>query len=97
MRDKNLLHLFLVLNVALAGGFVAYLFLSRNNQPQVVATSFTAQAGKTNSGPPRTALSTGEIAVAAIATNTSAAATTRNVRRPARATGSERSEDTPPR
>jgi hypothetical protein len=51
MRDKNLLHLFLALNVALGGCFVAYLFISRNNQPQVVAVSFNAPAAKTNAIP----------------------------------------------
>lgn len=78
MRDKNLLHLFLVLNVALAGGFVAYLFLSRNNQPQVVATSFTALAPKTNPAPLRTAQLTNETRVADIQTNPPAATTPTN-------------------
>lgn len=78
MRDKNLLHLFLVLNVALAGGFVAYLFLSRNNQPQVVATSFTAPAARTNKPPLRTVQLTNEAAVVAIQTNPPTAATTTN-------------------
>ena len=45
MRDRNLLHLFLGLNVALAVAFAAYLFLSSNSQPKVVATNFP---GKTN-------------------------------------------------
>jgi len=44
MREKNLLQLFLILNVALAGAFVVYLFLSTNNQPKVVATSFPTPA-----------------------------------------------------
>jgi hypothetical protein len=78
MRDKNLVHLFLVLNVALAGGFVAYLFLSRNNQPQVVATSFAAPAAKTNPAPLRTAQPTNATRVADIRTNPPAAATTTN-------------------
>ncbi len=78
MRDKNLLHLFLALNVALAGGFVAYLFLSRNNQPQVVATSFAAPAAKTNTTPLRTAQFTNETRVVDIQTNPPAAATTTN-------------------
>jgi hypothetical protein len=47
MRDRNLLYLFLGLNVALGGAFVAYLFISSNNQPKVVATSFGIPA-KTN-------------------------------------------------
>src|SRR5438034_11319546 len=50
MRDRNLLHLFLGLNVALAVAFAAYLFLSSNSQPKVVATNFpgkTNQASKT--------------------------------------------------
>ena len=44
MRDKSLLQLFLVLNVAMAGAFVTYLFLSHQRQPDVVTTSFTASA-----------------------------------------------------
>jgi hypothetical protein len=47
MRDRNLLHLFLALNVALAAAFVTYLFLSNNSQPKVVATDFS-KAQKTN-------------------------------------------------
>src|SRR5713101_701107 len=47
MRDRNLLHLFLGLNVALAVAFAAYLFLSSNSQPKVVATNF-ANSAKTN-------------------------------------------------
>src|SRR4051812_46256793 len=47
MRDRNLLHLFLGLNVALAVAFAAYLFLSSNSQPKVVATNF-GPVSKTN-------------------------------------------------
>ena len=47
MRERNLLYLFLGLNVALAGAFMIYLFLSTNRQPGVVATSFVPPA-KTN-------------------------------------------------
>jgi len=47
MRDRNLLYLFLGLNVALAGAFVTYLYLSSNGQPKVVSTSFPT-ATKTN-------------------------------------------------
>ncbi|MEY2410786.1 MAG: hypothetical protein QOF48_3456 [Verrucomicrobiota bacterium] len=69
MRDKNLLHLFLVLNVAIGGCFLAYLFISRNNQPQVVATRFDVPAPKTDgvtSVPPTKAVpsSTNEIIAA---------------------------------
>src|SRR5258707_957461 len=46
MRDRNLLHLFLGLNVALAGAFVIYLFLSSNSQPKVVATNFPAKSNR---------------------------------------------------
>lgn len=45
------MQLFLALNVALAACFVVYLFLSTNNQPRVVATSFVPPASpssKTN-------------------------------------------------
>src|SRR5262245_6864286 len=51
MRDRNLLYLFLGLNVALAGAFVTYLFLSSNSQPKVVSTSFSVPA-KTNQARP---------------------------------------------
>ncbi len=78
MRDKNLLHLFLVLNVALAGGFVAYLFLSRNNQPQVVATSFAALTAKTNTALLRTPQHTSEAPVVHIPTNAPSGAATTN-------------------
>jgi hypothetical protein len=47
MRERSLLVVFLVLNVALFGAFVTYLFLSNSRQPKVVATSFPT-AGKTN-------------------------------------------------
>ena len=40
MRDRNLLYLFVGLNVALAGAFAIYLYLSSNGQPKVVATAF---------------------------------------------------------
>src|SRR5438477_129242 len=40
MRDRNLLSLFVGLNVALAGAFAIYLFLSNNGQPKVVSTTF---------------------------------------------------------
>jgi len=44
VRDRNLLRLFLALNVGLAGAFVAYLFLSRNSHPVVLPTSFPRPA-----------------------------------------------------
>ena len=47
MRERSLLYLFLWLNVALAGAFMIYLFLSTNRQPGVVATNFTPPV-KTN-------------------------------------------------
>ena len=47
MRERNLFHLLLGLNVALAGAFVAYLFLAHSGQPKVVSTSFPTGA-KTN-------------------------------------------------
>lgn len=67
MRERNLLYLFLGLNVALAGAFMIYLFLSTHRQPGVVATNF-APAGKTNpvrSAPP----AAGRTNVVAAATN----------------------------
>ena len=51
MRERNLLYLFLGLNVALAGAFMIYLFVSTNRQPGVVATNFVP-AGKTNAARP---------------------------------------------
>jgi len=40
MRERNLLYVFLALNVALAGAFVAYLVLSNTGQPEIVSTNF---------------------------------------------------------
>jgi hypothetical protein len=58
MREKNLLHLFLALNVGLGACFVAYLFISRNNQPKVVATTFQpAPPNSPGTKPPATAAS----------------------------------------
>jgi hypothetical protein len=48
MRDKNLLQLFLALNVALAACFVIYLLVSSSRQPKIAATSFARLALKTN-------------------------------------------------
>jgi hypothetical protein len=42
------MQLFLALNVALAACFVVYLFLSTNNQPRVVATSFVPPVSPTS-------------------------------------------------
>src|SRR5438477_5798637 len=47
MRERNLLYLFLGLNVALAGAFIAYLVLSNSGQREIVSTAFPA-ATKTN-------------------------------------------------
>src|SRR6266545_3193486 len=55
MRDKNLLQVFLVLNVALGACFVVYLFLSSNSQPKVISTSFPSTLGKTNAASRRAA------------------------------------------
>src|SRR5947209_6726961 len=40
MRERNLLYLFLALNVGLAGAFIAYLFVSTSGQPQTIAANF---------------------------------------------------------
>lgn len=40
MRERNLLHLFLVLNVGLAVAFVVYILLSSSHQPKVVTSNF---------------------------------------------------------
>lgn len=51
MRDKNLLQLFLGLNVALGACFVVYLFLTANRHPKVVATSFKPAPAATPARP----------------------------------------------
>ena len=48
MRDKNLLQLFLGLNVALAACLVVYLFLSSNRAPAITTTSFANYSAKSN-------------------------------------------------
>lgn len=50
-REKNLLPLFLWLNVALAGCFVGYIILSSSRQPKVTASSFKPIPGVTSSIP----------------------------------------------
>ena len=80
MRDKNLLQLFLILNVALAACFAIYLFLSSNGQPPVTSAAFPAPALKTNA-PVRSAVvptktnatNLATVAIAEAATNASAA------------------------
>src|SRR5437762_14314475 len=80
MRDRNLLYLFVGLNVALAGAFAVYLFLSNNGQPKVVSTSFatakvtnTVSAKGSQAQPTNTAKVTNSapkvVAVASVATN----------------------------
>jgi uncharacterized membrane protein len=58
MRERNLLRLFLALNLFLAGAFAVYLFLSTSRQPKIVAnTTTSSSAGKTNktaAAPPKT-------------------------------------------
>jgi hypothetical protein len=71
MRDKNLLQLFLILNVALAACFAVYLFLSSNGQPPVTSAAFPAPALKTNA-PVRPA----SVAAKTNATNLTTAAAT---------------------
>jgi hypothetical protein len=74
MRERNLLMLFLVLNVALAGAFVTYLLLSSSRQPKIVATTFPTP-GKTNlatplsSGPGKTNAKASPDATAMTSTN----------------------------
>jgi hypothetical protein len=74
MRERNLLMLFLVLNLALAGAFVAYLFLSTSRQPKIVATNFPVP-GKTNTpanalvGPKTNVLKATPLPNAPVATN----------------------------
>jgi len=54
MRDKNLFHLVLGLNIALAGAFVVYLILSSNRHPDLLTTQFPVPQAITN--PPATAI-----------------------------------------
>jgi hypothetical protein len=68
MRERNLLYLFLGLNVALAGAFMIYLFLATNRQPGVVATSFVP-SGKTNAARPAPAVAPTRTNVVVAATN----------------------------
>src|SRR5438093_4522517 len=71
MRERNLLYLFLGLNVALAGAFMIYLFLSTHRQPEVVATSFVP-AAKTNGSRTVQPASVAKTNVIAAATNKAA-------------------------
>jgi len=73
MRERSLLYLFLGLNVALAGAFVIYLFLSTNRQPEVVATSFVPTA-KTNAMRSTQAVNVAKTNAVVAATNKSAVA-----------------------
>jgi hypothetical protein len=73
MRERNILYLFLGLNVALAGAFVIYLFLANSRQPDVVATSFAPPASKTNSLAPQAVKSAATGAVASVATTNKSA------------------------
>jgi hypothetical protein len=49
MRERNLLYLFLALNVALAGAFIVYLFVSTAGQPNVQLATFATN--NPNQGP----------------------------------------------
>jgi len=71
MRDKNLLQLFLGLNVALAGCFVIFLFLSSHRQPKIAVTSFA----NANASPKTNAATPQSTSTVASASNHSAAAT----------------------
>lgn len=75
MRDKNLLQLFLILNVALAACFVVYLFLSSNGQPPVTSAAFPAPALKSNA-PARPALTAIKTNATNLASVTAAAGAT---------------------
>src|SRR6476659_35853 len=44
MRERNLLYLFLVLNVALAAAFIIYLFVSTTGQPNVQLATFVTNS-----------------------------------------------------
>src|ERR1043165_8752746 len=73
MRERNLLYLFLVLNVALACAFIVYLFGSTAGQPNVqlatFATNNPAQGPKWTNKLQSVAAVTNVPAVAAVQTN----------------------------
>ena len=73
MRERNLLYLFLVLNVALAGAFIIYLFVSNSGQPNIQLATFgtnnPSQGPKWTNQLKRTALATNPAPVAAVETN----------------------------
>lgn len=66
MRDRNLLSLFIGLNVALAGAFAIYLFLSNNSQPKVVSTAFPKVTNVTKVATPPTPKATNVAATNAV-------------------------------
>jgi len=51
MRDKNLFHLVLGLNIALAGAFVVFLILSSQRNPGVLSTQFPVPSSLSNPPP----------------------------------------------
>ena len=63
MRERNLLQLFLALNLLLVGAFGVYLFLSTNRQPKIVAGKLTLPE-KTNkvANVPKPAATTNQVA-----------------------------------
>jgi hypothetical protein len=75
MRDKNLLHLLLVLNGALAACFLVYLLLASSSQPKFTTASFATLPTVTNRLPTKAAPteSSTNVAAALKATNEPAA------------------------
>src|SRR5689334_14365531 len=70
MRERNLLRLFLALNLCLAGAFVIYLFLSTSRQPKIVAGGLTSlSSGKTNKPAVKAAPATNLQVAALVPTN----------------------------
>jgi hypothetical protein len=73
MRERNLLYLFLALNVALAGAFIIYLFVSTAGQPNVQLATFATN--NPNQGPKwtnnlnRVTAATNAPAISAVQTN----------------------------
>ena len=78
MRDKSLLQLFLILNVALAACFGVYLFVSTSREHSIPVTTFTLPGAKSNDGPGFFLSGGGTNGVGEAATNSSPAGTGTN-------------------
>lgn len=82
MRDKQLLHLFLFLNVALAACFAVYLFLSSNHSPAVTGAAFPSGSSRNPASPAGGSTSARTNPAAVAATNLAVATGTNAVTQP---------------